>query len=76
MFKETIHPRKSYKMNSSTADILLFSTYKWRISSPSLLHDGHDKFESTQSSRYWIDVQLRWGDFDSYDIERGNVLNS
>ena len=68
--KETIHPRKSYKMNSSTADILLFSTYKWRISSPSLLHDGHDKFESTQSSRYWIDVQLRWGDFDSHDIER------
>ena len=26
--KETIHPRKSYKMNSSTADILLFSTYR------------------------------------------------
>ena len=68
--KETIHPRKSYKMNSSTADILLFSTYKWRISPPSLLHDGRDKFESTQSSRYWIDVQLRWGDFDSHDIER------
>ena len=26
--KETIHPRKSYKMNSSCADILLFSSYK------------------------------------------------
>jgi pre-mRNA-processing factor 8 len=26
--KETIHPRKSYKMNSSCADILLFSAYK------------------------------------------------
>lgn len=28
--KETIHPRKSYKMNSSCADILLFSSYKVR----------------------------------------------
>jgi len=26
--KETIHPRKSYKMNSSCADILLFAAYK------------------------------------------------
>lgn len=21
-------------------------------------------------SKYWVDVQLRWGDFDSHDIER------
>src|SRR5437868_11222061 len=27
--KETIHPRKSYKMNSSAADILLFASNKW-----------------------------------------------
>jgi hypothetical protein len=27
--KETIHPRKSYKMNSSCADILLFAAYRW-----------------------------------------------
>ena len=31
--KETIHPRKSYKMNSSCADILLFSAYKVLVSS-------------------------------------------
>ena len=37
--KETIHPRKSYKMNSSCADILLFSSYKWNISRPSLVTD-------------------------------------
>ena len=37
--KETIHPRKSYKMNSSCADILLFSAYKWNISRPSLVTD-------------------------------------
>ena len=34
--KETIHPRKSYKMNSSCADILLFSAYKVRNSTPCL----------------------------------------
>ena len=29
--KETIHPRKSYKMNSSCADMLLFAAYKWNV---------------------------------------------
>ena len=38
--KETIHPRKSYKMNSSCADILLFASYKWNVSWPSLLADS------------------------------------
>ena len=38
--KETIHPRKSYKMNSSCADILLFAAYKWNIARPSLLADS------------------------------------
>ena len=37
--KETIHPRKSYKMNSSCADILLFAASKWNVSRPSLLAD-------------------------------------
>ncbi|KAG0596815.1 hypothetical protein M758_UG286800 [Ceratodon purpureus] len=35
--KETIHPRKSYKMNSSCADILLFAGEKWHMSRPSLV---------------------------------------
>ena len=72
--KETIHPRKSYKMNSSCADILLFANYKWNISKPSLLHDSNDSYEDDNSNntsdRYWIDCQLRWGDYDSHDIER------
>ena len=67
--KETIHPRKSYKMNSSCADILLFASYKWQVSKPSLLMDGGDTFEGT-TTKYWLDVQLRWGDYDSHDIER------
>ncbi|OCF36708.1 pre-mRNA-processing-splicing factor 8 [Kwoniella heveanensis BCC8398] len=68
--KETIHPRKSYKMNSSASDILLFSSYKWQISRPSLLTDNRDTFDGTTSNKFWLDVQLRWGDFDSHDIER------
>ncbi|KPV75640.1 uncharacterized protein RHOBADRAFT_52685 [Rhodotorula graminis WP1] len=68
--KETIHPRKSYKMNSSCADILLFSSYKWNVTRPSLLTDSKDVMDGTTSSKYWVDVQLRWGDFDSHDIER------
>ncbi|KAJ1921385.1 pre-mRNA-splicing factor 8 [Mycoemilia scoparia] len=68
--KETIHPRKSYKMNSSCADILLFSAYKWQVSAPSLLNDVRDKMDLTTTQKYWIDVQLRWGDYDSHDIER------
>eukprot|EP00731_Ephydatia_muelleri_P023645 Em0015g1228a len=68
--KETIHPRKSYKMNSSCADILLFASYKWNVSKPSLLADTKDVMDATTSQKYWVDVQLRWGDYDSHDIER------
>jgi len=68
--KETINPRKSYKMNSSCADILLYAAFKWQISKPSLLHDNKDTFDGTTTPKYWIDVQLRWGDYDSHDIER------
>lgn len=68
--KETIHPRKSYKMNSSCADILLFSAYKWNMTRPSLLTDSKDILDGTTSQKYWLDVQCRWGDFDSHDIER------
>eukprot|EP00948_MAST-09A_sp_MAST-9A-sp1_P002883 g2883.t1 len=77
--KETIHPRKSYKMNTSCADILLFAAYKWKTSRPSLLFDPEDRFdedptgelsEQQSTTKYWIDCQLRWGDYDSHDIER------
>lgn len=68
--KETIHPRKSYKMNSSCADILLFAAYKWNVSKPSLLADTKDLMDNTTTQKFWLDVQLRWGDYDSHDIER------
>uniref|UniRef100_A0A7S3UEK3 MPN domain-containing protein n=1 Tax=Picocystis salinarum TaxID=88271 RepID=A0A7S3UEK3_9CHLO len=68
--KETIHPRKSYKMNSSCADILLFAVHKWAMSKPSLFGEPNDAFDQKAGNKYWLDVQLRWGDFDSHDIER------
>ena len=68
--KETIHPRKSYKMNSSCADILLFATHKWNVTRPSILFDTKDITEPTTTNKFWVDVQLRYGDYDSHDIER------
>ena len=34
------------------------------------LLQNKDVMDGTTSNKYWIDVQLRWGDFDSHDIER------
>lgn len=74
--KETIHPRKSYKMNSSCADLTLIAAYKWPVSRPSLLsaNPANDDFtsgtDSGTTTKYWIDIQLRWGDYDSHDCER------
>merc|ERR1712176_1227383 len=56
--------------NSSCADVLLFAAYKWNVSRPSLLADSKDVMDSTTTQKYWLDVQLRWGDYDSHDIER------
>ncbi len=58
--KETIHPRKSYKMNSSCADLVLFAAYKWSVSKPSLLHDTRDEYDGNTTNKYWLDLQLRW----------------
>ncbi|KAJ1663232.1 Pre-mRNA-processing-splicing factor 8 [Coemansia sp. RSA 1813] len=68
--KEAIHPRKSYKMTSSAADITCFASYKWPVSTPSMLTDSSDRMDAGTTQKYWIDVQLRWGDYDSHDIER------
>ncbi|QLL30278.1 hypothetical protein HG536_0A00950 [Torulaspora globosa] len=68
--KEAVHPRKSYKMNSSAADVTMTSMYQWAVSKPSLLHDSKDSFDATYSKKMWFDVQLRYGDYDSHDISR------
>ncbi|XP_031256079.1 pre-mRNA-processing-splicing factor 8A-like [Pistacia vera] len=60
--KETIHSRKSYKMNSSCAYILPFAAHRWPMSKPSLVAESKDMFDQKASNKYWIDVQLHWGD--------------
>lgn len=41
-------------MNSSCADILLFSSYKWNVTRPSLLTDSKDQLDGTTSNKYWV----------------------
>ena len=36
----------------------------------SLMADTNDVMDLKPSNKYWVDVQLRWGDYDSHDIER------
>lgn len=57
--KETIHPRKSYKMNSSCADILLFAAYKWAMSKPSLIADTNDVFSEKPSNKCALALALQ-----------------
>ncbi|CAF4859285.1 unnamed protein product, partial [Rotaria socialis] len=47
-----------------------FAAYKWNISKPSLLADSKDVIDNTTSQKYWLDVQLHRGDYDSHDVER------
>ncbi len=74
--KETIHPRKSYKMNSSCADILLFAAYKWNVSRPSLLADSKDVMDSTTTQKYWLDVQVRKPMNDAISIKIVNIVKA
>ena len=32
--------------------------------------DFRDTMDNTTTQKYWVDVQLRWGDYDSHDVER------
>ena len=66
--KETIHPRKSYKMNSSCADILLFAAYKWQMSKPSLMSEGKDVFDKME--------ELYNGNFNNVDVFVAGMLES
>lgn len=77
--QERIHPRKSYRLSSSCADIVLVSMHGLPLSKPSLLQDSDADVRgggasavgrAAETDRLWVDVQLRWGDYDSHDIER------
>ena len=73
--KEIIHPRKSYRMNFSCADIVLRAAQKWKVTNPSHLVSSNSRsdveLETVKpATKYWLDVQLRWGDFDTKDVDK------
>eukprot|EP00835_Amoeboradix_gromovi_P001880 NODE_96_length_21330_cov_0.419858.p1 type:complete len:2207 gc:universal NODE_96_length_21330_cov_0.419858:801-7421(+) len=68
--KETLHPRKSYKMNSSCADISMTSNYEFNCTAPCYITDSTPSISNIKSKVLWVDVQLRWGDYDMSDINR------
>jgi len=81
--KERIHPRKSYRMHWSSADIRIDFEQPILVSGDALPVDEAVAFESNAGGQgrsslrppgsdaaakiYWIDVQLRWGDYDDHD---------
>ena len=48
----------------------MFASHKWSVSPPSMLNDTKDTMSATTTNKFWIDIQLRYGDYDSHDIER------
>ncbi|GMM51015.1 U4/U6-U5 snRNP complex subunit [Starmerella bacillaris] len=72
--KLLVHPRKSYKMNASAADVLLSSAgTEWCLSGPSGLNEpdvAEIENEKLSQSQIWLDIQLRYGDFDAHDTEK------
>ena len=63
-------PRKSLRLSSGAADIILTTSRHWNISRPSLLEETGDRYSFALSKKFWIDVQLRWGDYDSHDADQ------
>ena len=66
---ENVHPKKSFTFTCSCPDIVMLAADRWSVCKPSLLDASHDAFETGLSStKYWIDVQLRWGDYDKHNV--------
>jgi pre-mRNA-processing factor 8 len=68
---EQTPPKKSWTLNDSCPDIVLKTLGRWFLAKPSQLtqdNDQHDGDRTTQT--YWIDLQLRWGNFDSHNVQQ------
>jgi pre-mRNA-processing factor 8 len=67
---EQTPPKKSFTLNDSCPDIVLEAVARWPLAKPSLLGNDNDAFSQQHTSKFWVDVQLRWGDFDSHDVNQ------
>ena len=68
---EPVHAKKSFTLNTSCPDVVLqCASGRWPVSRPSLLSDEGDEFgaDGRATAKYWIDVQLRWGNYDEHNI--------
>lgn len=64
------HPQKSYTFTSSSPDVVLVSSARWPVSSKpsSLVDEIGDQFTDLTSVKFFIDVQLRWGNYDQHNV--------
>ncbi|KAF7684116.1 Pre-mRNA-splicing factor 8 like protein [Astathelohania contejeani] len=65
--KLAVHPRKSYKLNAGGADLLLKGEF---IVGPPKLLGSNIAGPEKRVNELWIDIQLRWGDYDSHDSRK------
>lgn len=64
------HPQKAYTFTSSSPDIILVSATRWPVSlQQSCISDElSDEYKQMTTSKFFIDIQLRWGNYDSHNI--------
>eukprot|EP00792_Barthelona_sp_PAP020_P004627 TRINITY_DN2246_c0_g1_i1.p1 TRINITY_DN2246_c0_g1~~TRINITY_DN2246_c0_g1_i1.p1 ORF type:complete len:2283 (-),score=561.88 TRINITY_DN2246_c0_g1_i1:22-6870(-) len=67
---QQIHPRKSFKLHVGAADVICSSSYKWFVSKPSSINQSNDTFDHASCENFWIDIQLRYGNYDNHDIDK------
>ena len=56
-------------MNYSCVDITLYTNNLCECSKMNFLYNEINNSITIQSNKYQINVQLKWGDFDQYDID-------
>ena len=60
-------PSKAFDYDTTAADIVLDARDLFYVSAPSLLTAPGDQYTHS-TAHFWIDVQLRWGDYDDHNI--------
>lgn len=64
-----VHRKKSYRLGSSCADILLSGDFSVH-GAASIGDEGSGECDEVGCKELWVDVQLRWGDYDKRDTHR------
>lgn len=65
-----VHSKKSYRFGSSSADIVLCGNFYVHLPGSSLDSEGGDGSDVRNCKELWVDVQLRWGDYDKRDTDK------